>query len=101
MKPKQITMDEFGKTNIFPKYPEYDKTLWKRIRTLSEVVDDMPKYKVTFKMPVFGGYIQKICIYLGYWHSMDGWNYDKHEAKEWQEVKWEKWMEYRWKGEEN
>lgn len=52
-------------------------------------------------MPVFGGYIQKICIYLGYWHSIDGWNYDKHEAKEWQEVKWESWMEYRWKGEDD
>ena len=92
----QISMDDIG-IKVFPQFPEYDRDLYKKIRTISEVFDELPKYKVIFKRSVHGGYKSKVCIYLGYWHSYDGWNYAKEEVKEWKEIKWDKGKEYRFK----
>lgn len=96
MNTKQISMDDLEGMQVFQNYPAYDSELLKGIKGLHEIFEKLPHYLVTFKHPVFGGWTSKICIYLGYWHSWDGWNYKKHEAKEWRKVEWKKGMKYRW-----
>lgn len=78
------------------KPPKYNKELLKGIKGLSDIVDKVPKYLVTFKKPVYGGYIKKVCIYVGYFHSLDGWNYNNDKIKEYKEINYKKGMKYRY-----
>lgn len=80
------------------KPPDFtNKEILKNIKGISEIIDQVPKYLVTFKKPVFPGYIKKICIYIGYWHSLDGWNYNNNQIKEWQKIDYKKGDKYRFK----
>ena len=89
----QMSLFDFMEEDVKP--PIFrNKDILKNIKGLAEISDELPKYLVTFKKPVFMGYKKKICIYVGYWHSLDGWNYDHKEVKEWQEVKYKKGDEY-------
>lgn len=69
------------------KMPTYDKKILKGIKGLSDIIDKVPKYLVTFKNPVFGKpnyHKTKICIYVGWWHSLDGWNYKDEQVERWE-----------------
>lgn len=82
--------------------PEFkNKDILKNIKGLSEIINKLPKYLVTFKRPVFGGYKRKICIFIGYWHSLDGWNYDNKNIIDWNEITYKNGDKYRWKEEES
>lgn len=78
------------------KMPKYNKELLKGIKGITEILDLIPKYKVTFKNPVYGNYKQKICIFMGWWHSLDGWNYDNKNIESYEEVNYKKGEQYRW-----
>ena len=77
------------------KMPEYDRKILKGIKGLSEILDQVPKYLVTFKKPVFGGYTKKVCIYFGWWHSLDGWNYNDKDILSWKKIDFKKGDKYR------
>lgn len=72
---------------IYVKMPEYDKELRKRGNTLDLIMDELPRYLVTFKEPVFAlpePVKQKVCVYPGWWHSLDGWNYEDKQIESWE-----------------
>ena len=69
------------------KMPEYDKELLKTTNTLDNIMNKLPRYLVTFKNPVFALHKpikQKVCVYVGYWHSLDGWNYYNKNIEKWE-----------------
>jgi hypothetical protein len=69
--------------------PEFDSSILEGIKGLDEITERLPRYMVTFKKPVFSrpyNSIAKICVYVGYWHSLDGWNYKDNEVKSWEYI---------------
>ena len=93
----QITFEDCGVKLV--DVPPFDKSMLKGIKGLSEITHRLPKYRVIFKRPVFGGWTEKVCIYVGYWHSLDGWNYEQKQIKSYQEVEYKTGERYRWKTE--
>lgn len=101
---QQISMFDYDfRLNLVPdepiKMPDWDeyKDMVAKSKALDEVMDKLPKYLVTFRKPVFGlpyPYKKKICVYVGYWHSIDGWNYMKPKellnVESWEPVKYKK-----------
>ena len=71
------------------KMPEFDRTILEGIKGLDEIEGSLPRYLVTFKKPVFDIPFKakkKICVYVGYWHSLDGWNYDDKEIESYEYI---------------
>lgn len=71
------------------KMPQFDKSLLIGIKGLDEIIPLLPRYKVTFKNPVFSLPFKakaKICVYAGYWHSLDGWNYKDEEIESYEYI---------------
>ena len=66
------------------KMPQFDKSILIGIKGLDEIIPSLPRYKVTFRKPVYSLPFMakaKICVYVGYWHSLDGWNYKDDEVE--------------------
>lgn len=75
------------------------KELFRKSKTIGEILEHIPKYIITFKKPV-NGYKKKVAVYLGYWHTVDGYNLNKNEVlniESWETYEWENKKEYRWK----
>lgn len=69
--------------------PDFDKSLLEGIKGLDEIMSQLPRYKVYFKHPVYSlpfNSIAKICVYVGYWHSVDGWNYKDEQIKSYEYI---------------
>ena len=69
--------------------PEFDISILEGIKGLDEIMGKLPRYMVTFKKPVFSlpfKSIAKICVYVGYWHSLDGWNYEDKDIADWEYI---------------
>lgn len=86
-------MDKHGQLTIFDyfkkeplKMPEFDDSILNGIKGLDEIMNRLPRYKVHFKKPVYDlpYYAKaKICVYVGYFHSLDGWSYRNEEVEVW------------------
>jgi hypothetical protein len=76
---KQLTIFDFIKNPDEPiEMPEFDKSLLEGIKGTDEIMSQLPRYKVYFKHPVYSlpyKSIVKICVYVGYWLSLDRWTY--------------------------
>jgi hypothetical protein len=69
--------------------PDFDESLLVGIKGLDEIMYKLPRYKVYFKHPVYSlpfPCIAKICVFVGYWHSLDGWNYKDKEIKSYEYI---------------
>lgn len=92
---EQMTIEDISDIRLTLEMPPFDREMLKGIKGLDEISHDLPKYEVAFKRPVFGEWTHKVCIYVGYWHSIDGWNYKDSDIKEWKEIEWKTGDQYR------
>lgn len=69
--------------------PEFDKSILDGIKGLDEIMSQLPRYKVWFRKPVYSLPFPskaKICVYVGYWHSLDGWNYKDEQIESYEYI---------------
>ena len=97
MKGQLTVWDCIGETNPNKEIemPKFDRTILNG-NTLDNNMNKLKYYLVTFKQLVAGGWKKKICVYHGWWHSLDGWNYDNKNIESWEEIKYQKGDKYRW-----
>lgn len=80
---EQISFEDLGVQIV--DVPEFDKSLLKGIKGLSEITPKLPRYRVTFKRPMYRG-LTDICVYVGYWHGLTGWNYEQKDVKSYERI---------------
>ena len=69
--------------------PDFDESILKGIKGWDEIIPSLPRYKVYFKKPVFSlpyPSIAKICVFVGQFHSLDGWTYENKDIKSYEYI---------------
>lgn len=90
-------MDKHGQLTIFDyfkkeplKMPEFDYSKMHGFKGLDEYTDAYPETPIYFVTKGYGSplfYDACICIYVGYWHAISGWNIDDKIVKSYELIK--------------